>query len=258
MSKAPTRSCLTTRLATFPVVAGEARAADHSHGPQGSAGEKDFTEFLAYAQGQSGQDAIRLGGCRLGLASGLRTTECGVGDRCVRDAPIAASAAGDAGRHCRPHRLHLARSARRPFRKWKTSRSTPLAALIQSSLAAGAGRPDRRSRKVWPISEAPFWSGFFVPKGTPQAVIDKLQKGHGGDDRDAGPDRSPQEGRLRLSFLSPRPTQPALKKFLDGEIEKWCNHQGKRRRRSIDAPMQSECLRDIELAGRGGSPSGMS
>jgi tripartite-type tricarboxylate transporter receptor subunit TctC len=68
--------------------------------------------------------------------------------------------------------------------------------------------------------EAPFWSGFFVPKGTPQEVVDKLQKATVALIETPG--LAEKLGKLGSTFAAPdRRSTAYLKSFLDSEIEKW-------------------------------------
>jgi tripartite-type tricarboxylate transporter receptor subunit TctC len=65
-----------------------------------------------------------------------------------------------------------------------------------------------------------FWSGFFVPKGTPAAVIQRFNEA-----AVATLDTPFVQDRLKdvgVTIVAPERRSPAyLKKFLDGEIEKW-------------------------------------
>jgi tripartite-type tricarboxylate transporter receptor subunit TctC len=65
-----------------------------------------------------------------------------------------------------------------------------------------------------------FWSGFFVPKGTPAAVIQRLNEA-----AVAILDTPFVQDRLKdvgVTIVAPERRSPAyLQKFLDGEIEKW-------------------------------------
>jgi tripartite-type tricarboxylate transporter receptor subunit TctC len=68
--------------------------------------------------------------------------------------------------------------------------------------------------------EAQFWSGFFVPKGTPQEVVDKLQKATVALIETPG--LGEKLGKLGSTFAVPDRTSTAyLKGFLDSEIAKW-------------------------------------
>ncbi len=68
--------------------------------------------------------------------------------------------------------------------------------------------------------DTPFWSGFFVPKGTPQPVIDTLQKA-----AVAMMDTPLVQERVKkvgATFVGSERRPPAyLKSFLDAEIAKW-------------------------------------
>jgi tripartite-type tricarboxylate transporter receptor subunit TctC len=65
-----------------------------------------------------------------------------------------------------------------------------------------------------------FWSGFFVPKGTPAAVIQRFNEA-----AVATLDTPFVQDRLKdvgVTIVAPERRSPAyLQKFLDGEIEKW-------------------------------------
>jgi tripartite-type tricarboxylate transporter receptor subunit TctC len=68
--------------------------------------------------------------------------------------------------------------------------------------------------------DAPFWSAFFVPKGTPQNVIDKLQKATVAMIETPGLDEKLK--KVGSTFVaSDRRSSSYLKTFLDGEIGKW-------------------------------------
>ncbi len=68
--------------------------------------------------------------------------------------------------------------------------------------------------------DAPFWSGFFVPKGTPQAVIDRLQKATVAMIETPGLDEKLK--KVGSTFVAgDRRSSDYLKTFLDGEIAKW-------------------------------------
>jgi len=68
--------------------------------------------------------------------------------------------------------------------------------------------------------EAPFWSGFFVPKGTPQEVIDKLQKATVA--MIETPVMTERLNKVGSTFVGKdRRSTAYLKGFLDSEIEKW-------------------------------------
>ncbi|MET0868655.1 MAG: tripartite tricarboxylate transporter substrate binding protein [Pseudorhodoplanes sp.] len=68
--------------------------------------------------------------------------------------------------------------------------------------------------------DAPFWSAFFVPTGTPQNVIDKLQKATVAMIETPGLDE--KLTKVGSTFVAPdRRTSSYLKAFLDSEIAKW-------------------------------------
>ena len=68
--------------------------------------------------------------------------------------------------------------------------------------------------------DAPFWSAFFVPKGTPQNVIDKLQKATVAMIETPGLDEKLK--KVGSTFVAPeRRSSAYLKGFLDSEIGKW-------------------------------------
>jgi tripartite-type tricarboxylate transporter receptor subunit TctC len=68
--------------------------------------------------------------------------------------------------------------------------------------------------------EAPFWSGFFVPKGTPQEVVDKLQKAT--VSLIETPGLAEKLTKVGSTFVAPdRRSTAYLKAFLESEIEKW-------------------------------------
>lgn len=68
--------------------------------------------------------------------------------------------------------------------------------------------------------DAPFWSGFFVPKGTPDTVIKKLHSAAA--DMMNSPAVAAQLKKVGTTFVAADRRSPDyLKKFLDDEIEKW-------------------------------------
>lgn len=68
--------------------------------------------------------------------------------------------------------------------------------------------------------DAPFWSGFFVPKGTPDEVIGKLQRATVAMIETPGLDEKLK--KVGSTFVAPdRRSSPYLKSFLESEIAKW-------------------------------------
>ncbi len=68
--------------------------------------------------------------------------------------------------------------------------------------------------------DAPFWSAFFVPKGTPNEVIDKLQRATVSMIETPGLDEKLK--KVGSTFVAPdRRSSAYLKGFLDSEIGKW-------------------------------------
>jgi tripartite-type tricarboxylate transporter receptor subunit TctC len=68
--------------------------------------------------------------------------------------------------------------------------------------------------------DAPFWSAFFVPKGTPDAVVKKLQAA--AVETMNTPSVSDALKKMGTTVVAPeRRSQEYLKKFLDSEIAKW-------------------------------------
>jgi tripartite-type tricarboxylate transporter receptor subunit TctC len=68
--------------------------------------------------------------------------------------------------------------------------------------------------------DAPFWSGFFVPKGTPDAVIKKLQAA--AVQMMDTPATNESLKKVGTTFVAgDRRSPDYLKKFVDSEIEKW-------------------------------------
>jgi tripartite-type tricarboxylate transporter receptor subunit TctC len=68
--------------------------------------------------------------------------------------------------------------------------------------------------------DAPFWSGFFVPKGTPDVVIGKLHKA--ALDMMNTPAITEALKKVGTTFVAADRRSPDyLKAFLDGEIAKW-------------------------------------
>jgi len=67
----------------------------------------------------------------------------------------------------------------------------------------------------YPAVDTQLWSGFFVPTGTPQAVVDKLTADLGR----ALADAKVQEGLRKMAVKPGGPTGDAFKKLIDADIE---------------------------------------
>lgn len=68
--------------------------------------------------------------------------------------------------------------------------------------------------------DAPFWSGFFVPKGTPEAIVKKLNAA--AVEMMTTPATAEALKKVGTTFVTPERRSPDyLQKFLDGEIAKW-------------------------------------
>jgi tripartite-type tricarboxylate transporter receptor subunit TctC len=71
-----------------------------------------------------------------------------------------------------------------------------------------------------PGVEASVWNGFFFPKGTPQAIIDKMHKAV--ETMIAKPEIRQKMESLALEILPPEQRTPAyLAKFLKEDVERW-------------------------------------
>jgi tripartite-type tricarboxylate transporter receptor subunit TctC len=70
--------------------------------------------------------------------------------------------------------------------------------------------------------EAYYWDGFFLPKGTPAPIVQKLH-----DATDATMNIASVQQRLKdlgMAIVAPeRRSQACLQTFVDGEIEKWAH-----------------------------------
>jgi tripartite-type tricarboxylate transporter receptor subunit TctC len=77
--------------------------------------------------------------------------------------------------------------------------------------------PDVPSMKEagYPEVDTHLWSGFFVPAGTPKAIVDQLTKELG----TAIADPSVQEGLKKMAVNPGGPTGDAFKKRIDGDIK---------------------------------------
>jgi len=68
--------------------------------------------------------------------------------------------------------------------------------------------------------DAPFWSGFFVPKGTPEAIVKKLNAA--AVEMMSTPATAEALKKVGTTFVTAERRSPEyLQKFLDGEIAKW-------------------------------------
>ena len=132
----------------------------------------DLKAFIAYTKTNQARMQYGSAGVGSGLASRLRAIQCGGRRRC-HPHPLSRLAAGDAGPDRRPDRLFL------------RARGCGAAAARQQDDEA-ARHPDARRARRWCRRSRPrtsrastdfdsnFWSGLFVPKGTPAPVIAKL------------------------------------------------------------------------------------
>lgn len=94
----------------------------------------------------------------------------------------------------------------------------PLAALTKERSVLLPQIPTATEQGV--AFEAPFWSAFFVPKGTPQEVVDKLQKATVALIETPG--LAEKLTKVGSTFVAPdRRSTAYLKGFLDSEIGKW-------------------------------------
>jgi tripartite-type tricarboxylate transporter receptor subunit TctC len=178
---------------------------------------KNFKEFLAYAKSNPGK--MQYGSAGVGSAShlGCAQLNAAAGIDAVH-VPYRGSA--PAMQDAMAGRIdYICALGAAAIPQMENKSLNPLAALtkVRSPLA-----PDVPTAIEEGISnfEAPFWSGFFVPKGTPQAVIDKLQKAT--VTMIETPILTDRLKKVGSTFVPVTQANPAyLKKFLDGEIEKW-------------------------------------
>ncbi len=178
---------------------------------------KNFKEFLAYAKANPGK--MQYGSAGVGSASHLGCAQ------------LNAAAGIDA--------VHV------PYRGSAPAMQDAMAGRIDYICALGAAAiPQMENKTLNPLAsltkvrsplapdvptaieegianfEAPFWSGFFVPKGTPQAVIDKLQKATVA--MIETPVLTERLKKVGSTFVPVNQANPVyMKKFLDDEIGKW-------------------------------------
>ena len=178
---------------------------------------KDFKEFVAHAKANAGK--MQYGSAGVGSAShlGCAQLNAAAGIDAVHVPYRGSAPAMQDAMAGRIDYICALGAAAIPQMENKTL--TPLAALtkVRSPLA-----PDVPTAIELGLNnfEAPFWSGFFVPKGTPQAVIDKLQKATVAMiETPVLTDRLKKVGSTFVPVE--QANQAYLKKFLDSEIEKW-------------------------------------
>jgi tripartite-type tricarboxylate transporter receptor subunit TctC len=177
---------------------------------------KDLKEFVAYAKANPGK--LKYGSAGVGSASHLGCAQ------------LNAAAGIDA--------VHV------PYRGSPPAVQDAIAGRIDFLCALGAAAvPQINSQTLKPLAaltkersvllpqiptateqgvafEAPFWSAFFVPKGTPQEVVDKLQKATVALIETPG--LAEKLTKVGSTFVAPdRRSTAYLKGFLDSEIGKW-------------------------------------
>ena len=177
---------------------------------------KDLKEFVAYGKANPGK--MQYGSAGVGSASHLACAQ------------LNAAAGIDA--------VHV------PYRGSAPAVQDAIAGRIDFICALGAAAvPQIESQSLKPLAaltkersvllpqiatateqgvalEAPFWSAFFFPKGTPQEAVDKLQKAT--VTMVETPGLGAKLGKLGSTFAAPDRTSTAyLKGFLDSEIAKW-------------------------------------
>ena len=186
---------------------------------------KDLKEFVAYGKANPGK--MQYGSAGVGSASHLGCAQ------------LNAAAGIDA--------VHV------PYRGSAPAVQDAIAGRIDFICALGAAAvPQIESQSLRPLAaltkersvllpqiatateqgvtlEAPFWSAFFFPKGTPQEVVDKLQKATVVVDRDARTCREARQTRIDLRCA--RPHVHGLPQGLSRQRnrEMGRHHQGERR-----------------------------
>ncbi len=178
---------------------------------------KNFKEFVAHAKANAGK--MQYGSAGVGSAShlGCAQLNAAAGIDAVHVPYRGSAPAMQDAMAGRIDYICALGAAAIPQMENKTL--NPLAALTK---ARSPLAPDVPTAMELGLSnfEAPFWSGFFVPKGTPQEVIDKLQKATVA--MIETPVLTDRLKKVGSTFVPVAQANPAyLKKFLDGEIEKW-------------------------------------
>ena len=145
-------------------------------------------------QGEPGQDAVRLGRRRLGDASRLRAAQLWRSAPTSRTCPTAAPA-----RRCRtcgrPHRLPVRDHHDRASRRSTAAPSRRIAIIDQGALAGAAGPADRARAGHRRTSRPIPGTRIFLPKGTPEPIVKKLNDAVRRGDEDAGGARAAAEPR---------------------------------------------------------------
>jgi tripartite-type tricarboxylate transporter receptor subunit TctC len=178
---------------------------------------KDFKEFLAYAKANPGK--LQYGSAGVGSGSHLACAQ------------LLAAAGLDA--------LHV------PYRGSAPAMQDVIAGRIDFICALGAAAiPQIESDTIRPLAilskerspllpslataseqgltdfDAPFWGAFFVPKGTPDAVVKKLQAAS--VEMMNTPGMADKLKKVGATFVTAdRRSSDYLKKLLDSEINKW-------------------------------------
>ena len=178
---------------------------------------KNFKEFVAYAKANPGN--LKYGSAGVGSAShlGCAQLNAATGIDAVHVPYRGSAPAMQDAMAGRIDYICALGAAAIPQMENKTL--TPLAALTKTRSPLAPDVPTAIEEGITGF-EAPFWSAFFVPKGTPQAVIDKLQKAT--VKMIETPDLPARLQKVGSTLAPVDQANPAfLKTFLDSEIEKW-------------------------------------
>ena len=154
----------------FTPVGPDLRIAAHPQRPQGSPGQRP-AGIHRLAQGQPAKAQFGSAGVGSGthLPCVLFNLAIGVD---VTDVPYRGRRPGDPGPARRAHRLHVRHHPdRRP--DGQTGPVKPIAVLAEHRVAIIPDVPTSGEQGL-PGVEASVWNAFFFPKGTPDAIVRKL------------------------------------------------------------------------------------
>ena len=190
----------------------DSKETDHAQGPAG----KQPAGVHRLCEGQPGQDAVRLRRHGLGHASRLRAAEPG-----DRDQHHACAVSRGRSRHAGYDRRRIdyvcpIASTAIPHIEGNTVKALAILKTRSPIL------PNLASAQEQGLAgfEAYFWDAFFLPKGTPPAIVKKLHEA-----TIATMETPAVQARLKeigAEVVAPDRRSPEyLQKFVEREIEKW-------------------------------------
>ncbi len=178
----------------------------------------NLQEFIAYAK--ANQASMQFGSAGVGsgthLPCVLFNLTLGLN---ITHVPYRGAGAGDAGPDRRPHRLHV---RHHPDRRAAGQAGQRQGHRRDGSASACRSSPSWRppaSRGVAGV-EATVWNAFFLPQGTPDPIVRKLNKAMNDMIENAVIRKKLEE--LGLEIVPPEQRTPEyLAKYLPQEVERW-------------------------------------